>query len=30
MNNYERALEKIAQDQRCKPLCCFGPTGATV
>lgn len=29
-NNYERALEKIEHDQRCKPTgCCFGPTGPT-
>lgn len=27
MNNYQKALQKIQTDQKCRPLCCFGPTG---
>lgn len=27
MNSYEKALNKIAQDQNCRPLCVLGPTG---
>lgn len=29
MNNYEKALKKIAEDQKCKPAFCQGPTGPT-
>lgn len=34
MNTYEKALNKIKQDQKCKPTCVFpvvkaGPTGPT-
>jgi len=25
----QNALEKIERDQRCKPICCIGPTGPT-
>lgn len=25
--NYEKAIKKIEKDERCRPLCCLGPTG---
>ncbi len=27
MNNYQKILEKIKADQKCRPICCIGPTG---
>lgn len=29
MDTYKRALQKIAQDQNCRPMCILGPTGPT-
>lgn len=25
--NYKKIMQKIEKDQKCKPVCCFGPTG---
>lgn len=28
MNEYEKAIQKIKHDEKCKPIYCMGPTGA--
>lgn len=27
MNNYQKIIQKIKEDQKCRPTCCIGPTG---